>query len=200
LITMQEHQHGWKRLRSDAGPDLKLFRARFDHMQNPRNGCTERMIILEADDSVNVIALTPSEEILFVKQYRFGIGFETFELPGGIVDPEEDFLEAARRELREETGHTGSGWASLGRIPSNPVFMESWIHHWLVRDVAPTHAQELDEGETVEVVTFPLPEVWQKLKEGFFQHPHTVSALVCFFARWPVTGKTGNEPPQQSTA
>ncbi len=176
----------WLRLRSEEGPNLKLFRARFDYMRNPRNGETERMIVLESDDSVNVIALTPQREMLFVRQYRFGIGQETLELPGGIVDPGEDHSLGAARELREETGFTGSKWTYLGKVASNPVFMDSYIHHWLLEDANKTHEIQLDAGETVDLERIPIAKVRSMLWEGAFLHPHTISALVRFFAHQTV--------------
>lgn len=176
----------WLRLRSEEGPNLKLFRARFDYMRNPRNGETERMIVLESADSVNVVALTAEQEMLFVRQYRFGIGQETLELPGGIVDPGEDHLLGAVRELREETGFTGSNWTYLGKVASNPVFMDSYIHHWLLEDAQQTHELHLDAGEAVALERIPVARVRDMLWEGAFLHPHTVSALVRFFAHQTV--------------
>ena len=70
---MAHRELEWKCIASDPGPDLKLFKARFDHMKNPRNEKIERMIILESADSANVVSITPKREILFVEQYRFGI-------------------------------------------------------------------------------------------------------------------------------
>ena len=174
----------WQCLSSKPGPDLKLFRVRFDQMQNPRNEAVEDMIILEAEDSANVVALTPEKEILFVRQYRFGIGEHTIELPGGIVDAGEIPMKGAQRELQEETGYTGSQWFYLGKIPSNPVFMDSWIHHWMVQNVELKMEQKLDSGEDVSIVKMPVEEVRQKLQTGFFQHPHTVTALVLFFGTY----------------
>ncbi|GJM34679.1 MAG: ADP-ribose pyrophosphatase [Saprospiraceae bacterium] len=171
----------WQRVRSEQGPDLKLFHARFDYMRNPRNAQTERMIILESPDSVNIVAVTDKQEILFVRQYRFGIGEYTLELPGGIVDPGEEHGIAAHRELQEETGHSAQKWQYLGRIPSNPVFMDSYVHHWWAAGVKHTHDLKLDIGEDVEVVLLPISEVKEKLFSGQFQHPHAVNALLCFF-------------------
>ncbi len=179
---MSNTSKGWKRIRSEYGPDLKLFRARFDFMQNPRNDKTERMIVLESSDSVNVLARTPDEQLLFVRQYRFGIEEYTLEVPGGIVDPGESPATAAIRELREETGHTGEDPIPLGKIGSNPVFQDSWIYHYLIRNAHPTHALQLDDGEEVEVISLPLSDVQRMLHNGDFLHPHTVSALLRFFA------------------
>lgn len=171
----------WSREHSEPGPDLKLFRARFDHMRNPRNGAVERMIVLEAADSVTVAARTPRDELLLVRQYRFGTECYTLELPGGIVDAGEDPATAARRELGEETGYTADRWTSLGRIANNPVYMDNYVHFYYAENVIATRAQQLDAGEAIEVVKLPLSEVRRRLEAGEFEHPHTVIALFRFF-------------------
>ena len=175
----------WKRLKSEAGPNLKLFKARFDYMLNPRNGATEKMIVLESADAANTVALNAMNEIIFVRQYRFGIEMETFELPGGIVEPEEPHLQAAQRELTEETGYGAGAWNFLGSIGSNPVFMDSYIHHWMATDVAFIETPSLDPGEDIKVESMTRSEAQKKLSSGFFKHPHTVSGLQLFFAKFP---------------
>jgi ADP-ribose pyrophosphatase len=181
-IPENTNAHNWRLLRSEPGPHIKLFQVRYDWMRNPRNGAEERMVILEGRDSANVIAITPEGQVLFVRQYRFGIGADTLELPGGLMEAGEALQTAAARELVEETGYTGSDWQYLGKIPSNPVFMDSYIHHWVLRDARLTDATALDAGEAVELVFMSLPEVKKALLEGVFQHPHTVTALLRFFS------------------
>jgi len=162
---------------------MKIFRARFDYMKNPRNGAISRMTILESADAASTLALTPERELLFVYQYRFGIEAYTMELPGGLVDPGETAPDAARRELREETGFTGTQWSQLGKVASNPVFQDAWIHYFLLTDARCTHELHLDEGEAVEVRSLPVEEVRRRLQAGAFVHPHTVSGLLFFFQR-----------------
>jgi len=171
----------WELVRSELLADLKLFSARFDYMKNPRNGVTEKMIVLETPDATNVVAVTQEQAILFVRQYRFGISAATLELPGGLVDAGETHAEAAPRELREETGYSGGEWTHLGSIPSNPVFMTNSIHHYLAENVRLTHQLNLDVGEDLRVETMPVADVLRHFREGAFQHPHTVNGLLRFF-------------------
>lgn len=178
---MSSEKKEWTCVKSESGPNLKLFKARFDHMLNPRNDQTERMIILESPDSVNVVPITQEGKIIFVRQYRFGIEEYTLELPGGIVDPGEDHGIAAQRELQEETGYSSKQWSYLGKVASNPVFMDSYIHHWVAKDAALTHEVTLDAGEDVEWMALSIDEVKKKLMKGDFQHPHTVNALLRYF-------------------
>ena len=152
-------------------------------MQNPRNEKVERMVVLEANDAANVVPVLPNGDILFVKQFRFGTKQVTIELPGGIVDPGEQHETAVKRELLEETGYKADRWAHLGTLPSNPVFMDNYIHHWVAEGVEWVQDLKLDDGELVEPLVFSEAEVLEQLKTGGFQHTHTVSALVLYFAR-----------------
>jgi len=172
----------WFIEKSEHGPDLKLFEARFDFIKNPRNGITEKKVILSGGNAVNVIALTSSNEIIMVRQYRFGTASYTLELPGGLVDPDESLVKAAERELEEETGYTcGEKLIPLGKIGQNPVFMDSYVHHFLALDVKLTKQQTLDAGENIEVILMPLEELKFRWQKGEIEHPHSVNALLRYF-------------------
>lgn len=181
LLTMASPEKEWQRLSSEVGPDLKLFRARWDEMRNPRNKKSQRMIVLQSRDAVNVVAVSLDKKIIFVRQYRFGIGDFTLELPGGLFDMDEAVDAAAKRELREETGYVSNKWSALGKVASNPVFMDSYIHHYLADKAEAKFDLDLDEGEDVEIVALPADEVKRMLHAGEFLHPHTVSALMLYF-------------------
>ena len=174
----------WKIIKSEGGPDLTIFKVRFDFMQNPRNGKIIKATVLETNDSANVVAFTKAGKILFIRQYRFGTGEYTLELPGGFIEKTETAEVAIKRELEEETGFKASNWSYLGFVPSNPVFMDSIVHHFLAKNAEKTSVLNLDEGEDVELLELSVEEVIDKTKQKIIIHPHTISALVRVLRIW----------------
>lgn len=167
----------WKRISSEPGPDLLIARARFDRLENPRTGAALRRLVLETPDWVNVVALTPERRLIVVRQYRFGSAQVTTEIPGGVIDPGEPPEEAARRELREETGHTAERWTSLGAVEPNPAFQSNLCHHFLAEGAQRTHELELDPGEDIVVATLELDEVRRQIERGEIRHSLVITAL-----------------------
>lgn len=162
---------------SEAGPDLIIFRARFDRMRHPGSGKCMRAVVLESPDWVNVVAVTKAGRIVVVDQHRFGCGADTLEIPAGIVDPGEEPLEAAKRELREETGYASSAWEYLGWVEPNPAFLDNRCHHWLARDAEKAGPPRPDDTEAIEVREMEPAEVLHELHEGRMRHALAVSAL-----------------------
>jgi 8-oxo-dGTP pyrophosphatase MutT (NUDIX family) len=159
----------WKCLKSEEGPDLRLFKARIDLMENPRNGILAPRVVLNSRDAVNVVAVVDETQMVFVKQFRFGTQNFTLEIPGGLIDEGEDPKVAGIRELREETGYKAGDMLPLGKIASNPVYMDAYVFHYQTTCVALHRSEtEFDEGEDM-------------LYSGKFDHPHTISALMYYF-------------------
>ena len=169
----------WKKRRSEYSVDLTIARLRFDYLVNPRNGKEVKVSVLESPSAANVVALTAADEVVLIRQYRFGTERITTELPGGMIDGDEDVLVAARRELREETGYTSANWIPLGKVPANPVFQDSYIHNFLCLDAVRTHTELLlDEAEDIEVLTLPWAAALAALHDGTIDHPHSIAGLV----------------------
>ncbi|MEZ5558851.1 MAG: NUDIX hydrolase [Pseudomonadales bacterium] len=175
----------WQRLGHEYGPDLILFRSRFDNLRHPRSGEVLRRLVLESVDWVNMVALTDDGRSVMVRQYRFGVGYATLETPGGMVDPGEEPLAAARRELLEETGYSGGTWQYLGAVEPNPAFHDHLCHHFLATGVRRTHDQQLSAGEAIEVSLMSEAELSAAVQRGEIRHALALSALSRVFELWP---------------
>lgn len=126
---------------------------------------------------VNVIALTDTNEVVLVEQHRHGVGEVTLEIPGGMVDAGETFLQAGLRELVEETGFTGHDAELIGVVTPNPAFQTNRCGTILVRGAQRTEEMNLDPMEEIKVHTMPLAEMSQAIRTGLIHH----ALVVCAF-------------------
>jgi ADP-ribose pyrophosphatase len=167
----------WKYINSRSGPDLKLFKVRWDKTENPRTKQKMERLVLETPAWVNVVPVTKEKQVVLVYQYRFGVGKITPEIPGGLIDEGEDSGSAAKRELKEETGFTGGRWIYLGAVEPNPAFHDNLCHHWLALDVEKTCEPKLDPGEDIHVETKSYKELRKIVTAGEMQHVLALSAI-----------------------
>ena len=167
----------WTRVSSKDGPNLIVFRSRFDRMTHPKTGVELDRLVLKTGDWVNVVALTKDQRLVVVRQYRFGTEEVTTEVPGGMVDPGEGHEESARRELLEETGYVSDHWTYLGNVDPNPAVQTNQMHHWLARDCRLEATQELDAGEDIEVATLSEEELRGAISSGEIRHALVLTAL-----------------------
>ncbi len=143
-------------------------------------GAAERegeFYILKTNDWVNVIALTEDDQLVMIEQWRQGVLRVTLEIPGGIVDPGESPLEAAVRELAEETGYAADDWSSLGSIEPNPAIQDNRCHTFLARGARPRSAQAFDAHEQCRVVVVPWRDAGSLLASGAITHALVAVAL-----------------------
>ncbi len=139
--------------------------------------------ILEAPDWINVIALTPDNDIVLVEQYRYGTEAPTLELPGGVCDPGETPLITSKRELLEETGYSSDEWISLGFVSSNPAMMTNRTHTYLATGCVKTGEQKLDGNERINVHVIPVSEFLELVSSGDIDHSLVVAAVGKFLLK-----------------
>ena len=102
--------------------------------------------------------VTDDDELVLVEQYRHGVERLTLEIAGGMVDPGETPLEAARRELREETGYDAARLREVGWVHPNPAIQNTRCYTFVAEGAVPAGAQDPDSSEDLDVVRVPLAD------------------------------------------
>src|SRR5438132_1011204 len=121
----------WIRQDDREVQDFGIVKVRQHTAVSPRTGKSGTYISLEFPDWVNMLAITPLWEVALVRQFRHGLDDIVLEIPSGIVDAGETELEAARRELEEETGYVAESWQYLGFVHPNPAYQANRCHTFL---------------------------------------------------------------------
>jgi 8-oxo-dGTP pyrophosphatase MutT (NUDIX family) len=122
--------------------------------------------VVELPASVIVIPMMEPGKVLMVKQYRHPVGEISIEFPGGFVDAGEEPLEAAKREMREETGYTFAQYEYLGKIAANPGVLNNFTHIYLARDPLAQQAQQLDGNEEIALESYTIEELINLLRQN----------------------------------
>lgn len=167
----------WKLGARHPGHDYKIFKTSFIEGSHPPSGKAMRFSMIECVDWVNVIALTPDDHVVLIRQYRPGVDTVCLEIPGGMVDEGEDAATAAARELLEETGYTSTSWHVLGSVAPNPAIQTNRLHSFLALDAVATSAPRLEGNEVLSLETRPLHEVQQLLRAGAIDHALVIAAF-----------------------
>lgn len=135
----------------------RIVTMRVDEITLPRGGTATRVVV-EHPGAVVMIAIDHADNVYLVRQYRHAIGKILLELPAGTLEAQEDPLEAAKRELREEVGATAGDWRRLGSFYSSPGFVNEYMDVFLARDLT-IEASDPDYDEDLEVVSLPLSDL-----------------------------------------
>ncbi len=171
----------WPLLERIPLADFRVFRVRKDVARSPRTGLPHDFFVLEGNDWVNVIALTPAREIVLVRQFRHGTGEETLEIPGGGVEKDDPSpVVAAQRELLEETGYESAEWKLLGAVDPNPALQSNRCYTFLARNVRLVRAPEPDPGEDLAVELRPVTTLSRLVTAGEIKSSLVVAALHWF--------------------
>ena len=141
----------WKTLKSSYAFICPWLRVRKDHVRLPSGVEMEDVYVVESNDWVNVIAITEDGHYIIEEQYRHGIGRICFELPAGNVSKGENPLDAAKRELLEETGYAGGKWSLFCTSAPNASGMNNYCHTFLAKGVRKVAEAQLESSEVIRV-------------------------------------------------
>lgn len=131
-----------------------------------------------AGRAVMVAAITAENEIVLVREYAAGTERYELQLPKGIVEPHEDSLQAANRELSEETGQAGRNLRQLQTLRVSPGYFHHETDLVMATELYPNPLQSGDEPEPPEVVKYPLAEVDALLERDDFSESRSIAGLL----------------------
>jgi 8-oxo-dGTP pyrophosphatase MutT (NUDIX family) len=171
----------WRQISSQPRGDYRVFSVREERKVSPRTGRELDFFILDSSDWVNVVALTPDQQMVLIEQFRHGSNTVELEIPGGIVDAADVSPEAAGcRELAEETGYEGEQPLIVGQVFPNPAIMSNHCHTVLVRNCRPARPVQFDQGEDLITRLVPMEQVAEWVASGRIRHALVVAALYQF--------------------
>ena len=149
------------------------------HIQYDSGRKTSREIVEHPGGAV-ILPLFDNGDILLVQQYRHPVEQEVLELPAGKLNPGEDPLLCAQRELREETGYEAEQWQKLATIFTTPGFCDEKLHLYLATKLSlHPDGKMLEEGElSLRTIRIPLKEAVTMIDRGEILDGKTITALL----------------------
>ena len=173
----------WKVLQTEYLIKRPWLTARRDDVELPDGRTIPEYYVLEYPDWVNVIAITKDGHFVMERQYRHALGCTCFELPCGVIEQGETPIEAAMRELEEETGYSGGEWTKLMELSANPSTMNNLAHCFLARGVEKVSEQHLDPTEDLSVHLLTREEVLNLLRNNEMMQSLMVAPLLKYLSK-----------------
>ena len=136
-----------------------------------------RAIVMQSPDWVNVIPLTDDGQVLLIRQWRYGIEDVTLEIPGGVVEPDEDPAATAARELLEETGYRAARVRRIGMVHPNPAIHNNRTYTYVAEGLERIGPPEGDGEEEIELTSAPLEEIPALIRRGAITHSLVIAAF-----------------------
>lgn len=160
----------------------KILNLRVDKVEVSRNGHHTKREVVEHRDVVAVLARDNDGRFLFVRQYRYPIQEKVLEIPAGMIENGETPVQAAQRELREETGYSAAKWTEMPALWSSPGFSDEKIFMFCAEDLAWAPLSP-DSNEDIALVRMVPDEARMLLESSAAQDAKTMMAIAWYFAQ-----------------
>lgn len=144
---------------------------------NLPNGIASDRVVIHPGDAVAILPIIDKKEILLIHQYRNAIGQYIYEVPAGIIDPNETPIEAAQRELAEETSMIAKKITPCGFIYTTPGISDERIWLFEAHELTPTDEFEKEMGEIIEVETIKIDEIKNMILDGTICDAKTICLI-----------------------
>jgi ADP-ribose pyrophosphatase len=157
----------------------RLFRVTEDDAVDPKSGFEIKRSVVRHQGSAVMMAIEAKKRILLVRQYRLPAAKYLWELPAGKVDPGEKPLQAAKRELIEETGYRAQTWKKLASFFVSPGYVSERMTLYLATGLTAGEATPMDD-ERIETRWFSAPEIARMIRTGAIEDAKT---MIGFYLR-----------------
>ena len=156
--------------------------ARKDKVLLPTGAVVDEYYVLEYPEWVNTVAITREGDFVLVRQYRHALGVTAMEICAGVMEQGEEPMQAAKRELLEETGYGNGHWQPLMTIAPNPGTMTNLCHCFLATGVEKVSGQHPDATEDIQVQLVSRDEMLRMLKNNELYQAMMYAPLWKYFA------------------
>ncbi|RJO75568.1 NUDIX hydrolase [Nocardia panacis] len=175
--------HDFETVASETVYSGAILALRLDRVAMPGAKVVEREVI-EHHAAVAVAAVDGADNLVLIRQYRHPVGARLLELPAGLLDvPGEDALDAAARELAEETGLAAREWSVLVDVALSPGFTDEALRIYLARDLFETHRPEPEfEEADLELVRMPVGAAVRAALAGEIANATAVAGVLALAA------------------
>ncbi len=167
----------WEIISSEYVVESPWYRLRRDACRLPDGSIVDNYYVREHGGFSVTFALTPDERVVFTRQYKHGIGDVMLELPAGMLEPGEDALTCARRELEEETGYVAAQLVQIGEFVTDPTSSTGRFFLFLARDAHPHGTPNPERTENLDTVLVPLGEVLERVRDGQVRAQSQVASI-----------------------
>jgi ADP-ribose pyrophosphatase len=170
-----------RRVSSERVFEGKLLHVRRDQVRLPDGGTATREYIVHPG-AVLVVPVRDDGRLVVERQFRYPLDRVMIEFPAGKLDPGEDPLATAKRELIEEAGYAASEWIPLGNVHTVVSYSTEAIAFYVAQRLAHVGAK-LDHGEFLEIIDMSVDEMLAALDRGEITDVKTVAALLMYARR-----------------